>query len=253
MVPSHLFQLLSLTAMEPPVSFSAEYLQDEKEKVLHTIQMLTKEQVMQQVVRGQYGPNKIDSKDVLGYRSEKDVSPQSATETYVALKLYVDNWRWMNVPFYLRTGKRMKARSSEIIIQFKCAPATLFSGCGKKIMPNILRIRIQPEESISLYFGAKIPGPIVQLDQVEMSFKYKDHFGVEAVTGYETLLYDCMNGDHTLFNRAEMVEAGWALVQPILDVWSSLDPNEIPNYPSGTWGPKEADDLLAKDGRKWIV
>ena len=253
MVPNHLFQVLNLITMEPPVSFSAEYIRNEKAKVLHAIQCLTPEQVFLQAIRGQYGPGIINGNEVVGYRSEKNVAADSATETYVALKLYLDNWRWLHVPFYLRTGKRLKAQASEIIIQFKSGPATLFGGDAKKILPNLLRINIQPEEGISLRFNAKIPGPELQLGQVEMKFKYSDYFGIEPQTGYETILYDCMNGDHTLFNTAEMVETAWAVVQPILDVWAILKPRDFPNYASGSWGPKEADDLLKKDGREWLL
>jgi len=243
MVPNHLFQLLSLITMEPPISFSADYIRDEKAKALHAIPILTPEQVLQRTVRGQYE----------GYRSEKNVSPESVTETYAALKLYLDNWRWLHVPFYLRTGKCMKAHTSEIIIQFKSGPSSLFTGSENKGVPNLLRMYIQPDEGISLQFNAKIPGPSVQLGQVDMKFKYSDYFGVKPQTGYETILYDCMNGDHLLFNHADMVETEWALVQPILDVWSALSPREFPNYTKGSWGPTEADGLLEQDGRKWLL
>ncbi|MGB6976105.1 MAG: glucose-6-phosphate dehydrogenase [Gammaproteobacteria bacterium] len=253
MVPNHLFQMLSLITMEPPIAFTADYIQSEKEKVLRAVEILTPKQVLNQTVRGQYGPGTIDTTEVLGYRSEKNVAPDSSVETYVALKLYLDNWRWLHVPFYLRTGKHLKARTSEIIIQFKSGPSALFSGCEHKVTPNLLRIYIQPDEGISLQFNAKIPGPELQLGQVDMKFKYSDYFGIEPQTGYETILYDCMNGDHLLFKRAAMVETEWALVQPILDVWGALPPRDFPNYAPGTWGPKEADDLLLKDGRKWLL
>lgn len=253
MVPNHLLQLLSLITMEPPVTFSADYIQDEKSKVLHTIQVFTPEQVLQQTVRGQYGPGKIGSVNVPGYREEKNVDPASSTETYIALKILLDNWRWLHVPFYVRTGKRMPVRSSEIVIQFKSEPSILFGGAGQNVMPNLLRIKIQPDEGISLRFNAKIPGQTLELGQVDMSFKYSDYFGIEPQTGYETVLYDCMNGDHTLFERAEMVETAWSIIQPILDVWSALPPRDFPNYAAGTWGPKEADDLLTQDGREWIL
>lgn len=253
MVPSHLFQVLNLITMEPPVTFSAEYIRNEKAKALHAIQKFKPEQVFLQTVRGQYGPGVMNGKEVPGYRSENKVAANSAAETYVALKLYLDNWRWLRVPFYLRTGKRLKMHASEIIIQFRSGPAMLFGGSEKNIMPNLLRINVQPEEGISLRFNAKIPGPEVKLGQVEMSFKYSDYFGIEPQTGYETILYDCMNGDHTLFNTAEMVETAWAVVQPILDIWGSLKPRDFPNYAAGTWGPREADELLRKDGREWLV
>ncbi|NNM59635.1 MAG: glucose-6-phosphate dehydrogenase [Legionellales bacterium] len=253
MIPNHILQLLSLITMEPPVAFTADYIQDEKSKVLHAIQVFTPEQVLHQAVRGQYGSGKIDSVEVPAYRSEKNVNPESLTETYVALKLLLDNWRWLHVPFYLRTGKRLPTRSSEIVIQFKSEPAILFGGAGKNIMPNLLRIKIQPDEGISLRFNAKIPGQSLQLGQVDMNFKYSDYFGIELRTGYETVLYDCMNGDHTLFERAEMVETAWGIIQPILDVWSALPPRDFPNYAAGTWGPKEADNLLNLDDRAWIL
>lgn len=253
MLPNHLFQVLSLITMEPPVSFSAEYIRNEKTKALLSVQCLTPQQVLLNAIRGQYGTGIIDNNEVLGYRSEKMVAPESCTETYVALKLFLDNWRWLHVPFYLRTGKRLKAHTSEIIIQFKSGPSTLFDGSHKNILPNILRINIQPEEGISLRCNAKIPGPKMILGQVEMSFKYSDYFGIKPQTGYETILYDCMNGDHTLFTNAEMVETDWAIVQPILDVWSTIIPRDFPNYPAGSWGPEAADELLKKDGREWLL
>lgn len=253
MIPNHLFQVLSLITMEPPVSFTADHIREEKAKALLSVQCLTPEQVLLQTIRGQYGPGVIDGNEVVGYRSEKRVAPESFTETYVALKLFLDNWRWLHVPFYLRTGKRLKAHTSEIIIQFKSGPSTLFDGAHEDIYPNFLRINIQPEEGISLRFNAKIPGQKMQLGQVEMSFKYSDYFGIKPQTGYETILYDCMNGDHTLFTNAEMVETDWGIVQPILDVWRTIIPRDFPNYPAGSWGPKEAEELLKKDGREWLL
>lgn len=253
MVPNHLFQVLSLITMEPPVSFSANYIRDEKAKALHAIQILTPEQVFLQAVRGQYGAGLINGTPVEGYRSEKHVDPQSSIETYVALKLLLDNWRWQHVPFYLRTGKRLKTHCSEIIIQFKSGPSTLFSASEKSIMPNLLQINIQPEEGISLRFNAKIPGPDLRLGQVDMKFKYSDYFGMKPQTGYETILYDCMNGDHTLFNNAEMVETSWAVIQSVLDVWSTIKPHDFPNYAAGSSGPSSADELLRKDGRSWLL
>lgn len=253
MVPNHLFQILSLITMEPPVSFSADYIRDEKEKAMHAVQIFTPEQVFLQAVRGQYGPGIIHSTKAMGYRAEKKVSSESSTETFVALKLFLDNWRWLHVPFYLRTGKRLKAHTSEIIIQFKSGPSTLFDVPAKNIMPNLLRINIQPEEGISLRFNAKIPGPSLELGRVDMKFKYSDYFGLEPQTGYETILYDCMNGDHTLFNRAGMVDTAWSIVQPILDVWGTLVPHDFPNYDAGTWGPTDSGMLLKKDGRKWML
>ncbi len=255
MIPNHLFQVLSLIAMDPPVSFSANYIQNEKSKLLHTIDVFTPEQVLCHAVRGQYGPGRIDTVQVPGYRDEPNVDSQSTTETYVAIKILLDSWRWLHVPFYLRTGKRLKARSSEIVIQFKSGPAILFGGGNskQKILPNLLRIKIQPEEAISLRFNAKIPGPSVRLEQVDMGFKYRDYFGIDPKTGYETVLYDCMNGDHTLFASAEMEEITWSLVQPILDLWSALPPRDFPNYAPGSWGPTAGDTLLQQDGREWIL
>ena len=253
MVPNHIFQMLSLITMEPPASFSAENIQTEKAKVLRAVQMLTPEQVLTQTIRGQYGPGQIDGIEVPGYRSEPHVAQQSPVETYVALKLYLDNWRWLHVPFYMRTGKRLTARQSEIIVQFKSGPSTLFDGSEHKIMPNLLHMYIQPEEGISLRFNAKIPGLTLQLGQVNMKFKYSDYFGIKPETGYETILYDCMNGDHLLFNHADMVETAWTLVQPLLDVWGALPPRNFPNYAAGTLGPKEAEELIMKDGRQWLL
>lgn len=243
MVPNHLFQLLSLITMEPPVTFSADYIRNEKVKALQSIPVFTPEQVLQQVIRGQYE----------GYRTEHNIAPLSSTETYVALKLFLNNWRWLHVPFYLRTGKRMKEHTSEIVIQFKSGPSTLFQDTKQKALPNLLRIYIQPDEGISLQFNAKIPGPSMELGQVDMKFKYSDYFGIKLETGYETILYDCMNGEHLLFKNAEMIELGWALVQPILDVWSVITPHDFPNYATNTQGPKAADTLLEQDGRKWLL
>lgn len=253
MIPNHLLQMLSLITMEPPSTFSSNNIRDEKTKALHAIQILTPQRVLTQAVRGQYGPGKIDNTHTVGYRSEPDVAPDSSTETFVALKLFLDTWRWLDVPFYLRTGKHMSARQSEIVIQFKSGPSTLFKSAGNKIINNVLRIKIQPEEKISLSFNAKLPNQTLQVGQVDMTFKYSDYFGVKSQTGYETILYECMNGDHLLFNTAEMVEASWAIVQPILDVWAAIPPNDFPNYAAGSDGPDEADTLLQEDGRKWLL
>jgi glucose-6-phosphate 1-dehydrogenase len=252
MVPNHLFQLVSLTAMEPPISFQADAVRDEQAKVLHAIQPPTPEEVLSMTVRGQYGEGHIGNERVPAYRSEPGVAPNSNTETFVALKLRIDNWRWADVPFYLRTGKRLARRTTEISIQFKRAPFQLFRNTGvEKLLTNRLVIHIQPEEGMSLRFGAKVPGPIMQMGAVEMSFKYVDYFGSTPSTGYERLIYDCMIGDATLFQRADMVEAGWSVITPVLDVWKALPPRAFPNYAAGSWGPKDADDLLARDGREW--
>jgi glucose-6-phosphate 1-dehydrogenase len=252
MVPNHLFQLLSLTAMEPPISFSANAVRDEQAKVLNAIAPITPEDVLSRTVRGQYGEGMVDKQRVPAYRAEANVPPESATETFVALKLTLDNWRWADVPFYLRTGKRLAGRATEIAIQFRRAPFMLFRKTGMgDLTTNQLVIRVQPSEGISLRFGAKVPGPIMRQGAVEMDFCYADYFGSSPSTGYERLLYDCMIGDQTLFQRADMVEAGWNVVTPILDVWRALAPRSFPNYAAGTWGPKEADDLMARDGRAW--
>ena len=252
MVPNHLFQLLALTAMEPPVSFEAEAVRDEKGKVLDAIQPILPEQVLTRSVRGQYGGGAADEKKLRAYRSEPRIAADSSTETYVALKLLIDNWRWAGVPFYLRTGKRLARRATEIAIQFKCAPFMLFRNTGvNELAPNQLVLRIQPKEGISLSFGAKVPGPTSKIGQVDMDFSYAEHFGNAPRTGYETLLYDCMKGDATLFQRADNVETSWQIVAPILDVWKALPAREFPNYASGSWGPADSDKLLARDGRRW--
>jgi glucose-6-phosphate 1-dehydrogenase len=251
MMPNHLLQLLTLTAMEPPISFAADAVRDEQAKILHAIPPLTPEEVLTRAVRGQYGEGTINEQRLSGYRQEKDVAPNSTTETFAAVKLFIDNWRWADVPFYLRTGKRLRSRLTEIAIQFKRAPFVLFRDTAvDRLMPNRLVLRLQPDEGISLSFGAKTPGPVMRLGTVNMSFNYSDYFGSAPSTGYERLLHDCMIGDATLFQRADMVEAGWRVVGPILDVWKALPPRNFPNYPSGTGGPKEADELLARDGRQ---
>jgi glucose-6-phosphate 1-dehydrogenase len=252
MVPNHLFQLVSLTAMEPPISFHADAVRDEQAKALHAVQIPTPEEVLSMTVRGQYGEGHIGDEHLAAYRTEDNVAPESNTETFAGLKLRIDNWRWADVPFYLRTGKRMAKRTTEIAIQFKRAPFQLFRDTPvENLETNRLVLYIQPEEGLSLRFGAKIPGPIMHMGGVEMKFNYVDYFGRTPSTGYERLIYDCMLGDATLFQRADMVEAGWSVITPILDVWKALPPRTFPNYASGAWGPKEADDLLARDGRSW--
>ena len=255
MVPNHLFQLLALTAMEPPISFQAEAVRNEQAKVLHAMLPLSPESVLQQAVRGQYGPGAAGVSAVarsVAYRAEANVAPDSGTDTFVAMKLSIDNWRWAGVPFYLRTGKRLAQRSTSIVIQFKRAPFELFRQTAvSKLSSNRLVVRIQPNEGISLQFGAKIPGPTMQLGSVQMDFSYAEQFGTAPSTGYERLLYDCMIGDQTLFQRADMVEAGWSIIAPLLDVWSALPPRAFPNYAAGSWGPKDADELLAREGRAW--
>jgi glucose-6-phosphate 1-dehydrogenase len=252
MVPNHLFQLLTMTAMEPPISFDADQVRNKQAEVLHAIQPLSPEDVLKNMVRGQYGPGTVEGQRVVGYRSEPDVAPDSNTETFVALKLQIDNWRWAGVPFYLRTGKRLAKRTTEIVIQFRRTPFVLFRNTTvKNLETNRLVIHIQPEEGISLSFGAKVPGSIMKLGLVNMDFDYCTYFGLEHSTGYERLLRDCMAGDATLFQRSDMVEAGWNVIQPILDVWHALPARGFPNYAAGSWGPIEADELLERDGRSW--
>jgi glucose-6-phosphate 1-dehydrogenase len=252
MVPNHLFQLLTMTAMEPPISFDADEVRNKQAEVLHAIQPLSPEDVLKCTVRGQYSSGIVDSERVVNYRSEPDVAHDSNTDTFVALKLLIDNWRWAGVPFYLRTGKRLAMRATEIVIQFRRTPFVLFRNTAvRNIETNRLVIHIQPDEGISLSFGAKVPGPVMRLGLVNMDFDYKTYFGVEHGTGYERLLRDCMAGDATLFQRSDMVEAGWTVIQPILDVWHALPPRGFPNYAAGSWGPVEAEELLERDGREW--
>ncbi|CAN5247988.1 glucose-6-phosphate dehydrogenase [soil metagenome] len=252
MIPNPIFQLVTLTAMEPPVSFEANAVRDEQAKILAAIQPFSPEDVLHKTVRGQYDAGKIDGKDVPGYRNETDVSPNSNTETFAAMKFQIDNWRWAGVPFYVRTGKRMPDKHSEIVIQFKKAPFVLFRDTSiEKLTTNRIVIHIQPDEGITLHFGAKVPGPIVNMGAVDMDFNYVEHFGEQISTGYERLLFDCMIGDATLFQRADMVEASWQIVTPILDVWQAIPARDFPNYEAGTWGPKEADALIQEWGGKW--
>ena len=221
MVQNHLFQVLALTAMEPPASFDADMVRDERVKALRAIRPFDANHIRRDIVRAQYAAGTNDGKPAPGYREEPNVDPASRTETYVAMRVMLENWRWAGVPFYLRTGKRLKKRVSEIAIQFKSAPLMLFrgAGCQDQVAPNQLIVRIQPDEGIALRFQAKIPGPDINLGLVRMDFKYSDYFGTTPSTGYETLLYDCMTGDSTLFHRADLVETAWKIVTPILDAW----------------------------------
>lgn len=252
MVQNHLFQLLTMIAMEPPVSFDADAVRDEKSKLLKSIQPFTEQMVQTQTVRGQYGQGVVHAETVPAYRSEPRVAPDSTTETYAALKLTIDNWRWAGVPFYLRTGKRLPQRVTEVAVQFKPVPSLLFRDPPiEQLTPNVLVLRIQPREGINFQFGAKVPGPTMQMGRVSMDFCYADYFGMTPSTGYETLLYDCMIGDATLFQRSDNVELGWSVVNPILNHWSTLAAESLPDYAAGSWGPKAADDLLQRDGRQW--
>jgi glucose-6-phosphate 1-dehydrogenase len=253
MVPNHVFQLLSLTAMEPPNSFHPDAVRTEKDKVLDAVQPLAPEEVHRNVVRGQYTAGIVRGHPVKAYREEEGVAPNSMTETYIAMQLAIDNWRWADVPFYLRTGKALTRRTTEIAIQFKRVPFALFRDTPvNSLTPNVLALQIQPDEGISLQFGAKQPGPEIRLGGVRMDFKYRDYFHTEPSTGYETLVYDAMIGDAMLFQRGDSVEAGWCAVQPILDVWRN-DPGSAPLefYPAGTAGPEAAEELLWRSGRKW--
>lgn len=252
MVPNHLFQLLTLTAMEPPSCFDPDATRSEKTKVLNAVRNLGNDNARINVVRGQYGAGIVENKKIVPYRQAPNVAPDSVTETYVALKLTIDNWRWAGVPFYLRTGKALAKRRTEIAIQFKQAPLALFRDTPvDRLTPNDLILHIQPDEGVTLRLSAKIPGPSVRISGVEMRFDYEDYFKAAPKTGYETLIYDCMIGDATLFQRADTIEAGWRVVQPVLDAWAESRAAELPIYPAGSMGPGEADLLLTRDGRRW--
>jgi glucose-6-phosphate 1-dehydrogenase len=252
MIQNHMFQLLALVAMEPPISFQGEGVRNEKVKVLDAIRPMQPEQILANTVRGQYGEGTIHDQRVPAYRNEPKVPPQSKTETYAAVKLQVDNWRWAGVPFYLRSGKRMARRNTEIVITFRRPPLLLFQRTPvDEIQPNKVVIRIQPDEGISLVVQAKQPGPSINLAPVKLDFSYKDFGAQVETTGYEQLLYDCMMGDPTLFHRADMVEAAWKIATPILDLWASLPARDFPNYAAGSWGPAAADQLIQRDGRDW--
>jgi glucose-6-phosphate 1-dehydrogenase len=249
-IQNHVMELLSFVALEPPVSFEADSMRREKVKVWRSVQPIH----FMDAVRGQYGPGKVDGKDVKGYRQEDRVDPNSSTETYAALKVGIENWRWAGVPFYLRAGKRLAKRVTEITIQFKQPPQLLFknqSGACRELQPNLIAMRIQPDEGISLRFGAKVPSPNMEVCPVNMNFSYAEAFGKSSANGYERLLLDAMLGDATLFAHRDGVEATWSLLTPILDYWAANKPKDLPNYAAGTWGPKSADELLARDGRAW--
>jgi len=250
MFQNHLLQLLCLTAMEPPVAFEADAVRAEKVKVLQSIRPFREEQIDDWAVRGQYGPGVVGGKPVPGYRSEEKVDPNSSTPTYAAVRFAIDNWRWAGVPFYVRSGKRMAERVSEIAIEFKRVPHTLFSRAAGTLNPNVLRLRIQPDEGVSLKFDAKIPGTRLQVQSVYMDFPYSK-LGAPIQGGYERLLLDVTHGDQTLFTRGDEVEHAWQVVMPILRAWESKPPADFPNYASGTWGPEAADKFLEREGRRW--
>lgn len=250
-VQNHVMELLSFVAMEPPVSFEANAVRAEKVKVWKAITPIHPADT----VRGQYGPGIVDGKPVVGYRQEDRVHPRSQTETYAGLRLEIENWRWAGVPFYIRAGKRLARRVTEITIQFKQPPLLLFKdheGKGAEgIKPNVISMRIQPDEGIALRFGAKVPGPNMNISPVTMDFSYADAFGKSSANGYERLLLDAMLGDGTLFAHRDGVEATWALMTPILKAWAKDPIKDFPNYAAGTWGPPTADAMLKSDGRKW--
>ena len=251
MVPNHLFQILTLTAMEPPSTLDAGSVHDEQTKVLKAIEPLRPEDCGVTTVRAQYDAGRLGDAPVAGYRAEPRVNASSLTETYVAFRLAVDNWRWAGVPFYLRTGKRLARKKSEVVIQFKQPPLALFRAASMAPPePNQLVVSIQPEETIKLRFAAKVPGPEIATSPVDMRFNYREHFGAEHQTGYETLLYDAMTGDRSLFKRADIVEAGWEIVDAILTGWAA-DGCDLARYAGGSDGPLAADQLLDREGRRW--
>ena len=252
MVPNHLFQLLSLVAMEPPARFDAHAVRSEKAQVLAAIQTQTEAEALANSVRGQYRAGRIGDTEIPDYPKTKDVRPNSTTETYAALKLTIDNWRWAGVPFYLRTGKALGAKRTEVAIKFRQAPFAMFRDTPiERLSQNYLVIGIEPAESITLQFNTKVPGPAISIDGVAMKFNYRDYFKAEPSTGYETLIYDCMIGDNILFQRADSVEAGWQAVQPFLDAWKKAGGRGLEPYRAGSEGPAGAEALLTRDGRSW--
>jgi glucose-6-phosphate 1-dehydrogenase len=252
-IQNHMLQLVALTGMEPPVEFSADAVRNEKVKVLKALR-LDRSHGGDGTVRGQYGPGKVGKQLVQGYTQEEGVPPDSQTETYLAMKLFIDNWRWADVPFYVRSGKRMPKRISEIAIQFKMPPLLLFGDeAAQHIEPNILALNIQPDEGISLKFGSKVPGSGEKIRPVIMDFKYGEAFNVPAPDAYERLILDCMLGDSTLFTRSDEVEAAWSLITPVLQSWENGSGSFIELYRAGTWGPKQAEDFVQLDGRQWRI
>jgi glucose-6-phosphate 1-dehydrogenase len=252
MVPNHLFQVLSLVAMEPPTRFDAYSVRSEKAEVLSAIQTQSEADALKNSVRGQYQGGRIGNTDIPDYLKTEDVKPNSTTETYAALKLTIDNWRWAGVPFYLRTGKALGIKNTEVAIKFKQAPFAMFRYTPvDRLSQNYLVMSIEPTEGIMLQFNTKVPGPAINVDGVEMKFRYKDYFKAEPATGYETLIYDCMIGDNILFQRADSVEAGWQAAQPFLDAWKKAGAKGLETYKAGSEGPADAEELLKRDGRSW--
>jgi len=253
MIQNHLLQILSLVTMEPPAAFNADEIRARKVDVLRAIRPIPTDHLHQYASRGQYGPGWIEGERAIGYRSEPDVDPASNTETYAALKLFIDNWRWQDIPFYLRTGKRLPQKVSQAIIQFRPVPHQSFpASANQDWLPNLLEIDIQPDEGIGLHFQAKIPGVDLRLSSQQMRFSYSAAFNTTLTEAYETLLLDAMRGDATLFMRADQVESAWGVIAPVLDAWTAVAPSDFPNYPSGTWGPPSAETLIAQDGRRWL-
>lgn len=253
MLQNHLMQIMSLIAMEPPIAFNADEIRARKVDVLRAIRPIPANQLHRYAARGQYGPGWLEGEHFPSYRNEPDVNPDSTTETFAALKLFVDNWRWQDVPFYLRTGKRLSQKVSQAIIQFRPVPHQSFPATASvDWQPNRLEIDIQPDEGIILRFQAKQPGVTLRLSPQEMHFRYAEAFKTTPPEAYETLLLDAMLGDATLFMRADQVESAWNVVAPVLDVWSSVPPSDFPNYASGSWGPEDAETLIAQDGRSWL-
>jgi glucose-6-phosphate 1-dehydrogenase len=250
MIQNHLLQILATVAMEPSATFRPDSVRDERSKLLRSIRIMKPEEVLVDTVSGQYGPASIGGEDVPGFRQEPGVNPDAQTDTYSAVTFFVDNWRWAGVPFYLRSGKRLPKRVTEIAIQFNAAPLAIFNGNESNVAPNLLILRIQPEEGISLKFLSKRPGTGMKLRPVSMDFNYGSSFGERSPTAYETLLLDAIIGDATLYTRQDMVEANWAVVDAIQHVWDNTK-FDFPNYAAGTWGPKAAGDMLARRGHVW--
>jgi glucose-6-phosphate 1-dehydrogenase len=252
-VQNHMMQLLSLVAMEPPVNLSADSIRDEKVKVLQSIRPFSEADFTTSVVRGQYGPGFINGKPAVGYRQEQNVNPNSSVETYVALRLFIDNWRWAGVPFYLRGGKRLPKRGTEIAITFKDAPGILFQQREKHNPPNVIAMRIQPDEGIAMRINCKVPGPASPIQPVKMDFRYTSYFGGTPPEAYERLIWDCILGDNTLFARADEVAKSWEFFTPLLEHWANNPPTDFPNYSAGSWGPEAAEEMIAKDNRSWRI
>jgi len=252
MIQNHLLQILCHVALEPPVTYATDEILNKKVDVLRAIRPIARDEINRFAVRGQYGPGKIEGRAVLGYRNEPSVAGDSPIETYVALQLFIDNWRWQGVPFYLRTGKRLSSRISEVCVYFRPVPHRSFPmSAGSRLEPNLLTIRILPDEGILLEFQAKHPGHLLRLEPVLMRFSYQESFQAPLRDAYETLLRDVMLGDETLFMRADQVEAAWAIVAPVLSEWEATIPTNFPNYAVGSHGPAAADEMLARDGRSW--